>query len=209
MLKHLTRCLNTFILPYPTQTGYASFEFWPIWVQYDSNCGKLSYFSIYVYSESTTKCLSIWHGVLTHLSSHIPLRLATPLLSFGHSVRNMSLTAESFHTSQYTFILSPQRMFKCLTRWFNTFIQQYPTQTGYASFEFWPIWVQYDSNCWKLSYFSINVYFKYTTKCLSIWHGVLTHLSNHIPLRLATPLLSFGQTECNMTLTAESSHTSQ
>ena len=155
MFKHLTRCLNIFIQPYPTQTGDASFEFWPLWVQYDSNCWKLSYFSIYVYSESTTKCLSVWHGVLTHLSSHIPLRLATPLLNF------------------------------------------------------WPLWVQYDSNCWKLSYFSIYVYSESTTKCLSIWHGILTKLSIHIPLRLATPLLSFGQSECNMTLTAESSHTSQ
>ena len=155
MFKHLTRCLNTFIEPYPTQTGYASFEFWPIWVQYDSNCWKLSYFSIYFYSESRTKCLSIGHGVLTHLSSHIPLRLATPLLNF------------------------------------------------------WPLWEQYDSNCWKVSYYSIYVYSGSTTICFSIWHGVWTHLSNHIPLRLATPLLSSGQSECNMTLTVESSHTSQ
>ena len=37
-------------------------------------------------------------------------------------------------------------------------------------------------------------------------HGILTHSSNHIQLKLAKALWSFGHSECNMTLT--DSHTS-
>ena len=48
---------------------------------------------------------------------------------------------------------------------------------------------------------------KYLTQVFE--YGALTHLSNHIPLRLVKALWSFGHSECNMTLTVEASHTSQ
>ena len=43
----------------------------------------------------------VYHGALTYLSNHIPLRLAKALLSFGHSEYNMTPTVESFCISQY------------------------------------------------------------------------------------------------------------
>ena len=49
--------------------------------------------------------------------------------------------------------------------------------------------------------------FCYTLKNQMFGHGTLSHSSNHIPLRLARALWSFGHPEYNMTLT--SSLTSQ
>ena len=174
-------------------------KFWPLCVQYDPNW--LSYFSIYTFILFYIERL-FGHGTLTHSSNHIPLRLAKALWSFGHSECNMTLTDS--HTPKYLRLFSytlKNQMFGHGTLTHSS--NHIPLRLAKA------LWSFGHSECnMTLTDSHTPKYlrlFSYTLKNQMFGHGTLTHSSNHIPLRLAKALWSFGHSECNMTLT--DSHT--